>query len=64
VRSSNVYRTRLGKTLRILLAEDGAIRVELLEEGTWVAGPVRMAGLRLSPTTHKLTASEVLGLPA
>ncbi len=62
--SSNVYRTRLGKTLRILLAEDGAIRVELLEEGAWVAGPVRMAGLRLAPTTHKLTASEVLGLPA
>jgi len=64
VGSSNVYRTKQGRTLRISLAEDGAIRVELLEEGAWVAGPVRMAGLRLSPTTRKLTASEVLALPA
>ena len=64
VGSSNVYRTKLGKTLRISLAEDGAIRVELLEEGTWAAGPVRMAGLRLSPTTRKLSASEVRALPA
>lgn len=61
---SEVYRTKQGKTLRISLAEDGAIRVEVLEDGAWVPGNVRMAGLRLSPTTRKLTAREVLALPA
>jgi len=60
---SDVYRTKLGKTLRISIAEDGAIRVEILADGAWVAGSVRMAGLRLSPTTRKLTAREVLALP-
>lgn len=62
--SSSVYRTVQGRTLRISLAEDGAIRVELLEEGAWMPGPVRMAGLRLSPSTRKLSAREVLALPA
>jgi hypothetical protein len=61
---SEVYRTKKGKTLRISLAEDGAIRVEVLEDGVWVPGNVRMAGLRLSPTTRKLSAREVLALPA
>lgn len=61
---SEVYRTKQGKTLRITVDEDGAIRVEVLEEGSWVSGNVRMAGLRLSPTTRKLTAAEVLALPA
>lgn len=61
---SEVYRTQQGKTLRISVAEDGAIRVEVLEDGVWVPGNVRMAGLRLSPTTRKLNAREVLALPA
>ena len=61
---SEVYRTKQGRTLRISVAEDGAIRVERLQEGAWIAGNVRMAGLRLSPTTRKLTAAEVLALPA
>jgi hypothetical protein len=61
---SEVYRTKQGKTLRISVAEDGAIRVEILEEGVWMPGNVRMAGLRLSPTTRKLSAREVLALPA
>ena len=59
-----MYRTIQGRTLRISVAEDGAIRVERLQEGAWIAGNVRMAGLRLSPTTRKLTAAEVLALPA
>jgi hypothetical protein len=64
VTTSAVYRTKQGKTLRISVAEDGAIRVEVLEGDAWVAGSVRMAGLRLSPTTRKLTAREVHALPA
>jgi len=64
VTGSGVYRTKLGKTLRISESDEGAIRVELLEDGAWVAGPVRMAGLRLSSTTRKLSSREVHSLPA
>lgn len=61
---SGVYRTELGKTLRITESEEGALRVEVLEAGSWVSSSVRMAGLRLAPTTRKLTGREVLALPA
>ncbi len=60
----SVYRTEQGRTLRISESEDGAVRVEILDEGTWMPASVRMAGLRLSPTTRKLTARQVLALPA
>jgi len=59
-----IYRTQQGKTLRISVSEEGAIGVEALEGDLWVARPVRMAGLRLAPTTRKLTAAEVRALPA
>jgi hypothetical protein len=64
VQGSDVYRTEQGRTLRISESDDGALRVEILEEGSWVAGNVRMAGLRLSRTTRKLSGREVLALPA
>lgn len=59
-----VYQTLQGKTLRISESEDGALRVEILEQGAWADGNVRMAGLRLSRTTRKLTGAEVRALPA
>jgi len=64
MKSSAVYRTRQGRTLRITESDDGALRVEILEEDRWTDGPVRMAGLRLSDSTRKLTSAEVLALPA
>jgi hypothetical protein len=63
VKVSAVYRTKQGRTLRISESEDGALRVEILDGGAWIDGNVRMAGLRLSPTTRKLSGAEVRALP-
>ena len=56
-------RTELGKTLRIEESDEGALRVEILKEGVWTTAPRGMIGLRLSPSTRRLTAAEVLALP-
>lgn len=58
-----VYRTEGGVILRVLEAEDGGLRVQVLKEGIWVEGRIGMVGLRLSPSTVELTASEVSLLP-
>jgi len=64
VSPSGVYRTEQGKTLRITEADDGALKVEVLQQGEWTAGSVRMVGLRLSPTTTRVTGAELRALPA
>ena len=61
---SGIYRTEQGRTLRISVTDESGIGVEILQNDVWVPGSVRMAGLRLSPTTRKLTAAEVRSLPA
>jgi hypothetical protein len=61
---SGIYRTEQGRTLRISVTDESGIGVEILQNDVWVPGSVRMAGLRLSPTTRKLTAAEVRALPA
>lgn len=58
------YRTELGKTLRIGESEDGMLTVEILKDGVWTEAPLGMIGLRLSPQTRRLTATEVKALPA
>jgi hypothetical protein len=58
-----VYRTERGLILRIIKAEDGGLKVEMLKSGAWVAGRIGMVGLRLSPTTTKLTLEETRALP-
>ena len=50
--------------MRISVTDESGIGVEILQNDVWVPGSVRMAGLRLSPTTRKLTAAEVRALPA
>jgi hypothetical protein len=52
------YRTREGKTLRIGESDDGMLSVEILKDGAWT-----MIGLRLSPETRRLKASEIKTLP-
>jgi hypothetical protein len=61
---TDVYRTELGKVLRIIQAADGGMRVELLKNEAWVPGPIGMVGLRLSPSTKKLTPAAIRELPA
>jgi hypothetical protein len=57
------YRTALGKTLRIQESEDGMLRVEVLKDGAWTSAPIGMIGLRLAPTTKRLTPTQVRALP-
>jgi hypothetical protein len=49
--------------MRVIEASDGGIKVEVLDEGAWVAGRIGMVGLRLSPSTTVLTARETKKLP-
>ncbi|HEY7755451.1 MAG TPA: hypothetical protein VID69_04405 [Actinomycetota bacterium] len=56
-------RTELGKTLRIGESADGMLSVEVLKDGTWTTAPLGMIGLRLSPKSRRLTASEIKALP-
>jgi hypothetical protein len=60
---SAVYRTQRGLILRVIEANDGGLRVEILKDGVWVAARIGMVGLRLSPSTTRLTNSEIRGLP-
>jgi hypothetical protein len=57
------YRTGEGKTLRIGESDDGMLSVEILKDGAWTAAPLGMIGLRLSPETRRLKASEIKTLP-
>ena len=58
------YRTAAGKTLRMEETDDGMLSVEVLKDGVWVEAPLGMIGLRLSPTTRRLTVREIGQLPA
>lgn len=60
---TTVYRTEGGLILRVIEAADGGLKVERLAGGEWVAGRIGMAGLRLSPTTKKLTPRQTADLP-
>jgi hypothetical protein len=57
------FRTELGKTLRVDESDEGALSIDILKEGIWSEAPRGMIGLRLSPGSRSLTASEILGLP-
>lgn len=59
----DVFRTENGLILRVLYADDGGLKVEMLKEGAWIAARIGMAGLRLSPSTRKLTERQVRALP-
>ena len=57
------FRTELGKTIRVEQDSDGALRVDMLKDGTWSEAPRGMIGLRLSDSTRRLNAKEILALP-
>jgi hypothetical protein len=57
------FRTELGKTLRVDESDEGALSVDILKDGIWSEAPRGMIGLRLSPGSRSLTASEILALP-
>ena len=61
--AAGVYRSDQGKIWRVLEDEDGAIKVQVLEEGEWVPGRIGMVGLRLSDSTTRLTEEAIKELP-
>ena len=58
------YRTESGKTLRIGRSDDGMLRIHILKDGEWTQAPVGMIGLRVSPSTRRLSRSEIRALPS
>jgi hypothetical protein len=60
----HVYRTKRGMVWRVIHADDGGLRVEVLKDQAWVPGPIGMVGLRLSRSTTQLTAAAIRELPA
>jgi hypothetical protein len=63
MRETSVYRTASGMIFRVSETLEGHISVETLNRSEWVAGRIGMVGLRVVPTTTRLTARQVLGLP-
>jgi hypothetical protein len=57
------FKTEMGKTLRVEESEDGQLTVEMLKDGEWTEAPRGMIGLRLAPSTKRLTAREIKRLP-
>ncbi len=61
--SSGVYRTESGTIFRVAETAEGGLKLEVLKAGGWVAGRIQMVGLRLAPSTTKLTPKAILQLP-
>lgn len=59
-----VYRTESGTVFKVQRQPDGQLRVETLQDGAWVQASAKMAGLRLNPTTKRLTARQGAALTA
>jgi hypothetical protein len=62
VSEAGVYKTQAGVIFRVV-DTDGHLSVETLRDEAWQSAPIGMAGLRVAPTTLRLTAREILRLP-
>jgi hypothetical protein len=60
---TSVYRTASGMIFRVSQGLEGHLSVETLGDKGWQSAPVGMIGLRVAPTTVRLTARQVLKLP-
>lgn len=60
---ASVYRTVSGMIFRVSQPLDGHLSVETLGEAGWEKASIGMTGLRVSPTTVRLTARQILRLP-
>ena len=61
--SSGVYRSEGGKVWRVSESDEGALKVEVLEDGQWVPGSLAMVGLRLHQGTTRLDDKAIRELP-
>jgi len=63
VQGSGVYRTESGMIFRVNEDPDGHLTVGILKDSAWIDARVGVAGLRVAPTTVRLTQKQVLRLP-
>ncbi len=63
MQESGVYRTESGMIFRVSEDGEGHLSVGILQDATWVDGRVGIIGLRVAPTTVRLTSKQVLRLP-
>ena len=63
MRPSGVYQTDLGLIFRVTETVEGGLKVEILKDGSWTPGRIGMVGLRLAPSTTKLSRSAIQELP-
>jgi hypothetical protein len=64
VQITGVYRSEQGMVWRVIEGEDGSLKVEVLNGEAWLPGRIGLVGLRLAPSTTKLNARAIRGLPA
>jgi hypothetical protein len=63
VQEPSFYRTESGMIFRVSEDREGHLSVGVLHDATWVDARVGIVGLRVAPTTVRLTPKQVLGLP-
>jgi hypothetical protein len=63
MKETNVYRTASGMIFRVSEGGEGHLAVETLGKTGWSPAAIGMIGLRVAPTTVRLTAKQVLRLP-
>ena len=64
MRETSVYKTASGMIFRVSEGGEGHLAVETLKKGTgWIPAQLGVIGLRVAPTTVRLTARQVLALP-
>jgi hypothetical protein len=64
MREINVYRTASGMIFRVSEGGEGHLAVETLGKSGWTPAQLGVIGLRVAPTTVRLTARQVLALPS
>jgi hypothetical protein len=59
-----VYQVDPDTIFRVTETVEGGLQVEVLQDGAWVRGRIGMVGLRLNPSTTRLSDAAISLLPA
>jgi hypothetical protein len=64
MKETSVYRTASGLIFRVSEGGDSHLAAETLKGDVWIPAKVGIVGLRVAPSTVRLTAQQVLTLPS
>jgi hypothetical protein len=59
-----VYKTEGGLVFKVQRDPEGHLSVQQLQQGAWSPAPIGIAGLRIAPTTKRLTPRQIEALGA